>query len=123
MIAITAGWGGFIGGLVAALAAMLVHLARPSQALTVFRLSPIPLISIGLAGALIAGLPGLFIRSSYLAAVWGGSVWLPIVGKIKFGTPLLFDIGVYLVVAGITLLLYQRVERWHAIHTESRPAA
>ena len=113
--------GGFIGGLVAALAAMLVHLARPSQPLTVFRLAPIPLIWIGLASALLAGLPGLWVRSSYMAAVWGGSLSLPIVGKIKIGTPLLFDIGVYLVVAGITLLLYQRVERWHAIHAQTRP--
>ncbi|MGI9240931.1 MAG: hydrogen gas-evolving membrane-bound hydrogenase subunit E, partial [Verrucomicrobiales bacterium] len=113
--------GGFIGGLVAAMAAMLVHLARPERELRLFKLGPVQMITIGLAAALLSGLPGLLYRSSYLAAIWGGSVTLPVVGKLKFGTPLVFDVGVYLVVAGITLLLYQRVERWHSIHTNPKP--
>jgi multicomponent Na+:H+ antiporter subunit A len=112
--------GGFIGGLVAAMAAMLVHLARPDRELKLFKLTPIPLITIGLAGALLAGLPGLLSRSSFLGAVWGGSLSLPVLGKIKLGTPLVFDIGVYMVVAGITLLLYGRLERWHSLHINPR---
>ena len=115
--------GGFIGGLVAAMAAMLVHLAQPERELRLFRLSPVPLIVIGLAAALVSGLPGLLSRSSFLAAIWGGSLSLPVLGKVKFGTPLVFDIGVYMVVAGITLLLYGRLERWHSLHIKPRRSA
>ncbi len=34
--------------------------------------------------------------------IWG-SISLPILGKVKVGTPLLFDLGVYLVVIGAVL--------------------
>jgi multicomponent Na+:H+ antiporter subunit A len=106
--------GGFIGGLLAAMASVLLHLARPDRRLTFAGLGPTTLTGLGLLLAALSGLPGWWTDGSFLAAHWGGELWLPMVGKIKFGTPLLFDIGVYAVVAGIVLLLYRSLEDWHA---------
>ncbi|MFC1976517.1 MnhB domain-containing protein [Chloroflexota bacterium] len=38
----------------------------------------------------------------FMTGIWSSRI-LPVLGKV--GTPLLFDIGVYLVVLGITLLI------------------
>lgn len=115
--------GGFIGGLVAAMSAILMHLARPSAPLRVFALSAPALMVLGLATAALSGLPGLISGDGYLAALWGGEIALPAVGKVKLGTPLLFDIGVYLVVAGVVLLLYGAMEgRRDAENTEPSPS-
>ncbi len=106
--------GGFIGGLVAAMAAILVHLAHPARNLRLLFLSPGPLMVLGLACAVLSGVPALFGGEPYLTALWGGSVAVPTVGKVKLGTPLLFDIGVYLVVAGVVLTLYRVIEDWQS---------
>ena len=103
--------GGFIGGLVAALSALLLHLAQPDGNVTLFRLPPKRLAGVGLGLAVLSGLPGFFARESFLAASWGPEFALPVLGKVKLGTPLAFDIGVYLVVAAVILLLYQQMER------------
>ncbi len=115
--------GGFIGGLVAALAAVLTHLARPETPLRFLRLGPVPLAGLGLALAVLSGLPGLWRRASFLAAEWGPAFSLPAVGKVKLGTPLVFDIGVYFVVAAIVLLLYEQMERWHASRRIANPTS
>ncbi|MEM7698011.1 MAG: hydrogen gas-evolving membrane-bound hydrogenase subunit E [Verrucomicrobiota bacterium] len=98
--------GGFIGGLVLAMAVVLQHLADPSRKLSILTLSPTGLCVVGLLLAIASGLPGFLTDGVFLKALWGGEVTLPPVGKLKFGTPLIFDIGVFVVVAGIVLLLY-----------------
>jgi multicomponent Na+:H+ antiporter subunit A len=114
--------GGFIGGLTAAMASILGHLARPGEPLRALGLPPVPLIGAGLGLALLSGVPGLLSGAGFLAAAWGPELSLPAVGKVKLGSPLLFDIGVFLVVAGVVLTLYRemalggaarrRPERW-----------
>lgn len=104
--------GGFIGGLVAAMAAILVHLAHPARELKLFRLGPAPIMVLGLALAVLSGIPAWFAGEPYLTAWWGSAFTLPAVGKVKLGTPLVFDVGVYLVVAGVVLLLYRTMEHW-----------
>lgn len=115
--------GGFIGGLVAAMASVLVHLADPARPLRLMRLRPETLAGWGLLIAGASGLPGLLWRDSFMAAVWGPSIWLPLLGKVKLGTPLVFDIGVYAVVGGIVLLLYGRLQSWHADRLDRRAMA
>jgi len=61
----------------------------------------------GLAIAVMSGFPGLVREGSFLAAVWGPEMELPILGKLKLGTPMTFDIGVYLAVAGVILSLFR----------------
>ena len=94
--------GGFIGGLVAACGIALHGIAYDIPAARrLLRVPPQVLIGLGLLLAALSGLPGLFRGLPFLTGLWGGSVPTLIAGELKFGTPLLFDVGVYLVVAGI----------------------
>lgn len=93
--------GGFVGGLVAAAAFALYAIAfdvpRTRQLL---RLDPHVLIGVGLLIAVLSGVFGLFSGLPFMTAIWVKQT-LPILGKL--GTPVLFDIGVYLVVLGVVL--------------------
>ena len=98
--------GGFIGGLVAACGIALHGIAHGIPAARrLLRVPPQMLIGLGLFVAVLSGLPGLFLGQPFLTGLWEGSIPTLIAGQLKFGTPLLFDVGVYLVVAGITLQL------------------
>lgn len=95
--------GGFIGGLVAATGVSLYALAfGPAAARRVLPSDPRTLIGFGLVVALGSALVSMFSGGVFMTGLWG-SVVLPVVGKI--GTPFIFDIGVYLVVVGITVTL------------------
>jgi len=100
--------GGFVGGLVAALAFALLALAygvdRAERAL---RFNPLSLVGAGMLCALVSGLPGLAAGRPYLTHLWwepGG--WLP-----KLGTTMIFDLGVYLVVLGAVLTFLFGLQR------------
>lgn len=99
--------GGFIGGLVLASALVLRKVARPDQEVA---LGWTRLTGGGLLLALAAGVAPMLAGKPFYAGLWGGSVWLPMLGDVKLGTPLLFDIGVFLIVTGVAarvlLLLY-----------------
>lgn len=92
--------GGFIAGLVAS-AAIAVHLFAMSEAgaRRVLRVDPRDLIAWGLILALAAGVIGLVSGQPFLTAHWL-TVSLPVFGELKLGSPLLFDLGVFLVVLG-----------------------
>ena len=93
--------GGFVGGLVAACAFALVLLAEGlATARRLLRVDPRALVAAGLSVALLAGLPPLLAGRPFMTGFWLG-VPLPAVGK--FGSPVVFDAGVYLVVLGIVL--------------------
>jgi len=95
--------GGFVGGLVAAIAFALVLLTDgEATARRALRVSPVRLIGVGLALAVLAGVPPLLRGEPYLRGLWLKTP-LPVIGKL--GTPLLFDAGVYLVVLGITVAI------------------
>jgi multicomponent Na+:H+ antiporter subunit B len=100
--------GGFIGGLIAAAAFSLYVIAFDvSFAREKLRLTPQHLISGGLAIAFISAIWSTLSGKPFFTGMWDGSIplhWIGL-GELKLGTPLLFDIGVYLVVIGITLLI------------------
>lgn len=97
--------GGFVAGLVAAVAWVLYALATDTtQASRALRLQPRSLIGWGLLAALGSGLPGLLLGQPFLTAQWI-EVSLPGGGYLELGTPLLFDLGVYLTVFGVTLTI------------------
>ncbi|MBX3742451.1 MAG: DUF4040 domain-containing protein [Akkermansiaceae bacterium] len=102
--------GGFIGGLVAGAGLVLKRLAQADRPVHGAR-TPLLFIAGGVAAALASVLPSLFSRLPFMQGVWIGSLWLPFVGKTKFGTPFLFDCGVYLVVVGVSLLILTRLIR------------
>ena len=93
--------GGFVGGLTAAAAIALYALAFGSaQARRILGVDLRTLLAIGLTCAISAGLLGLAAGAPFLTGLWDTRS-VPVVGKL--GTPFLFDVGVYLVVIGVTL--------------------
>jgi len=86
--------GGFIGGLVMATALVLRVMVQPERAP---RRDLIALSGLGLMLALIGAAVPLFLGQEFFTGVWGSEFSLPLVGKVKLGTVLVFDIGVFLV--------------------------
>jgi len=91
--------GGFVGGLVAAAALALYGIAygveRAQRALLV---EPPTLLGVGLLIALASGVPALVEGRPFLSATW-------ISWPIALGTPMLLDIGVFLVVTGVVSMM------------------
>jgi len=96
--------GGFSGGLVAAAAFALLTIATdvPTTRRTL-RMSPRIFIGAGLLVAVASGAIGL-IGGAFLTGLWA-ELPLPGDAKLAVGTPLLFDVGVYLVVIGVVLTI------------------
>ncbi|WP_035486015.1 hydrogen gas-evolving membrane-bound hydrogenase subunit E [Geminicoccus roseus] len=102
--------GGFIGGLVAALAFALIALADgPAAARAMLRIHPLVLVGVGALAAIGSGVPGLFLPGGYLTHLWAEPQIAGI--GIKLGTTLVFDIGVYAVVLGSVLAFLSGVQR------------
>jgi multicomponent Na+:H+ antiporter subunit A len=91
--------GGFVGGLVAAAAFAMYGLAygvsRARQALVV---TPLKLIGAGLTVALVSGVPAVLRGQPFLTAQW-------MLAPFTAGTPMVFDVGVFLVVWGVVLMM------------------
>jgi multicomponent Na+:H+ antiporter subunit B len=93
--------GGFIGGLLASIAFFLHSMIfGVNVTLKSYRLNPRKLMAGGLLVALVSVLISVFMGLPLFTGVWS-SFQLPLIGKL--GTPMLFDIGVYLVVVGVVL--------------------
>jgi multicomponent Na+:H+ antiporter subunit B len=96
--------GGFAGGLVAATAFILIAVSHdPATARSTLRVEPQALIGTGLLMAVGSGVIGLLLGQPLLTGQWW-NIDLPGV-SFYLGTPLIFDIGVYLVVMGATLVM------------------
>lgn len=105
--------GGFIGGLIAASAFAIYGIAcgvQPVRRALYFH--PMTISAFGMFLAALSGLPSLIRQVPYLTGLW----WFPKLGKtieLALSTPLIFDIGVWLVVVGaivtIALALEERV--------------
>lgn len=95
--------GGFIGGLLAAGGVAIYQLAcGVARARRLLRIDPRALTGCGLLVALAAGVAGWLDGRAFLTGLWmAGEV--PGVGKL--GTPLLFDLGVFLLVIGAALTI------------------
>jgi len=97
--------GGFVGGLIAGSAFALYALAFDvAAARKLLRTDPHSITATGLAVALASGLPALFSGHAFLTGMWWRIPVRPGVA-IDLGTPLIFDVGVYLVVLGVLLTL------------------
>lgn len=88
--------GGFIGGLVAAAALAIYGIAMGADAARrALRVDPMGLAGAGLVLAALSGLLSLPFELPFLTGLWGD--WL----GVKVSTPMVFDIGVFLVVFGV----------------------
>ncbi|MBW6489865.1 MAG: Na+/H+ antiporter subunit B [Lentimicrobium sp.] len=97
--------GGFIGGLMASAGFIFYAMAFDTrEAEKKLRVSPLMLIVAGLSFAFISTLPSLFAGNPFFTGEWV-SLSIPLLGKLKLGTPLLFDFGVYLTVWGVIVTI------------------
>jgi len=89
--------GGFVGGLVAASGFILSILVFEEKITEqIMPITPRIFLAVGLLLTVVSGMVGMFSGKPFLTGVWFGSF---------FGTPLLFDIGVYCVVFGSLLMI------------------
>jgi multisubunit Na+/H+ antiporter MnhB subunit len=96
--------GGFVGGLVVAASFVLYSIAfGVDAARRALLVRPSTLLGIGLLVALVSGLPGVAVGRPFMTAIWTtvgtGSTALDV------GTPLVFDVGVFLAVIGVVLTI------------------
>ena len=96
--------GGFAAGLVVAAAFVLHTLAYGLAASRRALLVPPPvLLPIGLSVALVSGLPAVVLGLPFMTGLWTTVGAGP--ATIAVGTPLVFDIGVFLAVIGVVLTI------------------
>jgi multicomponent K+:H+ antiporter subunit A len=97
--------GGFVGGLVMATGIIVQYMT--SGVLWVesrLRVHPHYWIALGLIAAGVAGVAAWFVAAPFLTSVeW--DLTLPVLGSLHLSTVLLFDLGVYMVVVGATVLM------------------
>jgi multicomponent Na+:H+ antiporter subunit B len=95
--------GGFTGGMVAASAFVLHAIANDAASARRALRVPLPsLLGAGLLLAVASGVLPLFRGEPFLTSVWL-TIEMGGLGELELGSPLLFDLGVYLVVMGVTL--------------------
>ncbi len=99
--------GGFVGGLVAGSAVALRYLAGGiGEVRDVSRFAPWTILGTGLLTAAIVATVPLLLGEDVLDA--GLVHWeLPLVGEVTLTSPLIFDIGVYLLVVGLVLMVFE----------------
>jgi multicomponent K+:H+ antiporter subunit A len=97
--------GGFIAGLITSVALIVQYLAN-GAAWTHRRMASDshPLIAWGLAVAAFTGLASWLFGYPYLTSTYGHLDW-PIVGEFELASAMAFDLGVFLVVVGATLMI------------------
>jgi multicomponent Na+:H+ antiporter subunit B len=94
--------GGFIAGLATAISMIMLSLAIGLQEISrVLRFEPVRLAAAGLLLAVLTGAIPMLVGRPYLEH-FNTYLNVPLVGEVSLGTPLLFDIGVYLLVVGVT---------------------
>ncbi|MHA6965960.1 Na(+)/H(+) antiporter subunit B [Zobellella denitrificans] len=100
--------GGFIAGLVASSAfALYLFAFDASSTKRLLKVETQLLMGLGLLLALSSGIIGMVLHGQpFLTSQWW-TLYVPGIGELKLSTPLLFDVGVYLVVIGVvsTILL------------------
>lgn len=97
--------GGFVGGLVLATAVLGQYMMGGTlwvEART--NIHPPYWIAIGLLVAGFAGMAAWLMGGTFLTST-GGAISLPLIGEVHVATTLLFDIGVYMLVAGSAVLM------------------
>mgnify|MGYP000450397293 CR=1 FL=1 len=110
--------GGFIAGLVTAVALILVYMARGvewAQERLDFPFQPVAIAGVGIAtltglGSWVFGYPFLTSTFAYFT--------LPLVGTFELASAMLFDLGVYLAVVGATLMILANLGK---VTTSHRP--
>jgi len=119
--------GGFIAGLASAIALILLSLALGVEAMPrILRVDPMRVAAAGLLLALVTGTGPVLWGRPFLEHFHVHIHGVPWFGELHVGTPLLFDVGVYLIVVGVVskmLFVFMQSTRGHralVAHEERR---
>lgn len=110
--------GGFIAGLVTAVALVLQYVANGVH--WVHARVPHnyhPLVAFGVMLAALTGLGSLVFGYPYLTSTFGYMNW-PVIGKFELASAMLFDVGVYITVVGAVLLILARLGKLSVVEQE-----
>jgi len=99
--------GGFSAGLVAASAVVIMTIAYGAEVgRRLLYFHPLSYIAVGLMVAVLAGM--LQLNAAYMSSVW---IKVPLgFSTLKLGSPLIFDLGVYIVVLGVVSSFVLEIE-------------
>ncbi|WP_436092615.1 monovalent cation/H+ antiporter subunit A [Devosia sp. LjRoot16] len=97
--------GGFIAGIIMSLAFILQYMARGTRWVEErLRVLPVLWIGWGLLLAMLTGLGAMALGAPFLTSAFAYAE-IPLIGKIPLATALLFDLGVFALVVGATVLM------------------
>lgn len=115
--------GGFVGGLVLATAIILQYLAGGTLWVeSRLRLQPLYWMAFGLLAAALAGTGAWLADRTFLSSLaWHGV--LPLLGELHLSSVLLFDLGVYMLVVGATVLMLVAIAHQSLYSHHHKPAA
>jgi len=101
--------GGFIGGLIAASAIATYAIAfGPEIVRRAIKVPPMAVAAVGVLMAFLSGVPAILLDQPYFTGQWP---FAEVGGALKnIATPVVFDIGVYLVVVGTIAALVLSLE-------------
>lgn len=99
--------GGFVGGLVAGAAISLRYIAGGIEEVRhISRLRPWTILGLGLLLAALTAMVPLLFGDAVLEGAYR-PIDLPVVGQVSLVSALVFDIGVYLGVVGLVLMVFE----------------
>lgn len=103
--------GGFIGGLLAGMSIVLKGFAFDIDRVRAgLKISPTNYIVLGLVIIIFSFLPSMLAGTEFMKGLWL-HIPLPFGQELKLGTPLVFDIGVFFAVIGVTLMFLFSLKR------------
>jgi multicomponent K+:H+ antiporter subunit A len=113
--------GGFVAGLIVAIALLMQYVASGARWVEArARIGPARWIAVGLVFAVSTGLGAIAVGYPFLTSHIA-HVALPFVGELHVPTPTFFDIGVFCVVVGATLLILTALAH-QSIRAHRQPA-
>jgi multicomponent K+:H+ antiporter subunit A len=109
--------GGFIAGLIAAVALISQYLANGIDWTNArIKVNMHIVIAIGLTAAVVTGIVAMLLSYPFLTSTFTYLKW-PLVGKFEIASAMAFDLGVFLVVVGATVLILVELGKLsHASH-------
>jgi len=109
--------GGFIAGLVAAVALISQYLANGIDWTNArIKANMHIVIAFGLTAAVVTGVVAMLLSYPFLTSTFTYLKW-PLVGKFEVASAMAFDLGVFLVVVGATVLILVELGKLsHASH-------
>jgi multicomponent K+:H+ antiporter subunit A len=97
--------GGFVAGITVTMALIVLYMAAGARWVEArLKVAPVRWIGAGLLLAIATGLAAVVLGEPFLTS-YHGHWTLPVLGNVAFNSALLFDLGVFAVVSGASVLM------------------